>query len=113
MTNCVISPAYRTEECKPWVLPVVREAEKQLAGDETLTKEYLPVLGLESFTSAATSMLLGGKECAALTDGRVSIIDVILPANHIYLTQPGCVWKDNLTWQSWMVSMVTHPRSMV
>nr|BBA45747.1 glutamate oxaloacetate transaminase, cytoplasmic [Pachyrhynchus infernalis] len=51
--------AYRTDEGKPWVLPVVRAAEKALANDETLNKEYLPVLGLDSFSSLSTNMLLG------------------------------------------------------
>ncbi|XP_057653406.1 aspartate aminotransferase, cytoplasmic [Diorhabda carinulata] len=51
--------AYRTAEGKPWVLPVVRIAEKALANDESLNKEYLPILGLEAFSSAATTMLLG------------------------------------------------------
>ncbi|VEN57843.1 unnamed protein product [Callosobruchus maculatus] len=51
--------AYRTNEGKPWVLPVVRIAEQALANDEILNKEYLPVLGLETFAVAATKMLLG------------------------------------------------------
>lgn len=51
--------AYRTNEGKPWVLPVVRKVEKSLAEDDTLNHEYLPVLGLEAFSSAATKMLLG------------------------------------------------------
>ncbi|KAK5646925.1 hypothetical protein RI129_005389 [Pyrocoelia pectoralis] len=58
--------AYRTDEGKPWVLPVVREVEKLLASGETYNKEYLPVLGLESFTNAATSMLLGHDSPALL-----------------------------------------------
>lgn len=62
--------AYRTEDSKPWVLPVVRQAEQRLAADDSLTKEYLPVLGLESFTSAATSMLLGGNDSPAVVEGR-------------------------------------------
>jgi aspartate aminotransferase len=61
--------AYRTEESKPWVLPVVRKVEEQLAKDMTLNKEYLPVLGLQSFSSAATSMLLGG-DSMAIVEGR-------------------------------------------
>ncbi|VVC97577.1 unnamed protein product [Leptidea sinapis] len=36
--------AYRDENGKPWVLPVVRQMEKQMAADETLLHEYLPVL---------------------------------------------------------------------
>lgn len=51
--------AYRTNEGKPWVLPVVRKVEKSLAVDELQNHEYLPVLGLDAFTQAATAMLLG------------------------------------------------------
>jgi len=61
--------AYRTEKGQPWVLPVVREAEKVLAADETLNKEYLPVLGLEAFSNAAISMLLGC-DSSALIENR-------------------------------------------
>jgi aspartate aminotransferase len=51
------------------VLPIVRKLEQVLASDESLNKEYLPVLGLPSFTQAATSMLLG-KESPAILEGR-------------------------------------------
>lgn len=40
-----------------------------MAANETLNHEYLPVLGLESFTSAATSMLLGS-DSAPLAEDR-------------------------------------------
>lgn len=62
--------AYRDDNGKPWVLPVVRIAEKVLANDDTLNKEYLPVLGLESFCHAATKMLLGADN-AAVSENRV------------------------------------------
>lgn len=61
--------AYRTEEGKPWVLPVVRAAEKALANDETLNKEYLPVLGLDAFANLSTHMLLGD-DSKALSENR-------------------------------------------
>lgn len=64
--------AYRTEEGRPWVLPVVKKAEKVLAEqieEESINHEYLPVLGLESYTNAATLMLLG-KSSPALAEGR-------------------------------------------
>uniref|UniRef100_A0A1B6EGT9 Aspartate aminotransferase n=1 Tax=Clastoptera arizonana TaxID=38151 RepID=A0A1B6EGT9_9HEMI len=61
--------AYRTDEGKPWVLPVVRKMELKMANDMSLNKEYLPVLGLESFTNGATGMLLG-KQNPAIQDGR-------------------------------------------
>jgi len=54
--------AYRTDEGKPWILPVVKKAEKILAeriDKEEINHEYLPVLGLESFATSATNMLLG------------------------------------------------------
>jgi aspartate aminotransferase len=65
--------AYRTDEGKPWVLPVVRKTEKQLADDEVLNHEYLPVLGLEACSSAATRMLLGA-DSSVLQQGRVKLI---------------------------------------
>ncbi|KAG5683728.1 hypothetical protein PVAND_012993 [Polypedilum vanderplanki] len=51
--------AYRTEEGKPWVLPVVKKAEKAVVDDDSLNHEYLPVLGLDTYASAATALLLG------------------------------------------------------
>lgn len=53
------------------MLPVVRTAEKDLANDDALNKEYLPVLGLEAFSNAATSMLLGDNS-PAVVENRVS-----------------------------------------
>ena len=64
--------AYRTEQGKPWVLPCVKKAETKLAQqtqDETINHEYLPVLGLESFTTASTAMLLGDSS-TAIKEGR-------------------------------------------
>uniref|UniRef100_A0A336ME91 Aspartate aminotransferase n=1 Tax=Culicoides sonorensis TaxID=179676 RepID=A0A336ME91_CULSO len=61
--------AYRTAEGKPWVLPVVKKAEAKIVADTTLNHEYLPVLGLESLTRAATGLLLG-EDSAAIKDKR-------------------------------------------
>lgn len=61
--------AYRTNEGKPWVLPVVRKVEIQIASKETLNHEYLPVCGTEDFTKAATSLLLG-ENCKAVLEKR-------------------------------------------
>eukprot|EP00091_Calanus_sinicus_P024859 TRINITY_DN915_c0_g1_i2.p1 TRINITY_DN915_c0_g1~~TRINITY_DN915_c0_g1_i2.p1 ORF type:complete len:963 (-),score=315.93 TRINITY_DN915_c0_g1_i2:1408-4296(-) len=64
--------AYRTNEGKPWILPCVKKAEKKLSDQieaEAINHEYLPVLGLETFSSAATSMLLG-ENCVAIKEGR-------------------------------------------
>jgi len=61
--------AYRTDEAKPWVLPVVSEAEKQMADDKTLNHEYLPVAGMPDFRVAATKLLLGSNH-PAITGNR-------------------------------------------
>ncbi|XP_026323364.1 aspartate aminotransferase, cytoplasmic [Hyposmocoma kahamanoa] len=61
--------AYRDENGKPWVLPVVRKMESALAADPTLLHEYLPVLGLEDFTQASVSVLLG-QDNPVLAEGR-------------------------------------------
>ncbi|CAJ0571435.1 unnamed protein product, partial [Mesorhabditis spiculigera] len=62
--------AYRTEEAKPWVLPVVRTAEAALAADQTLNHEYLPVLGFEPFSKEATKLVLGA-DSPAIKEDRV------------------------------------------
>ncbi|XP_071947669.1 aspartate aminotransferase, cytoplasmic-like [Antedon mediterranea] len=51
--------AYRTDDGVPWVLPVVRQVEEQMAADRSLDHEYLPISGLQDFTSGAVRMILG------------------------------------------------------
>ncbi|EDV36801.1 uncharacterized protein Dana_GF11770 [Drosophila ananassae] len=51
--------AYRTDAGEPWVLPVVRRTEISIASDEKGNHEYLPVTGLDTFTNAATQLVLG------------------------------------------------------
>ncbi|CAI5454502.1 unnamed protein product [Caenorhabditis angaria] len=60
--------AYRTEEGKPWVLPVVHNTEVEIANDTTLNHEYLPVLGHEGFRKAATALVLGEDSVAIKED---------------------------------------------
>lgn len=51
--------AYKDDNGKPWVLPVVRTIEQQIATDLTLNHEYLPILGLTEFTNSAVKLVLG------------------------------------------------------
>ncbi|KAL8441539.1 hypothetical protein Emag_007082 [Eimeria magna] len=44
--------AYRTDEGLPYVFPVVKEVEKELAEDASLDKEYLPIDGLAELKPA-------------------------------------------------------------
>ncbi|PVV03950.1 hypothetical protein BB560_001553 [Smittium megazygosporum] len=51
--------AYRDENGKPWILPVVSKAEKILTSNPERNHEYLPMGGLPSFTSAAARIIFG------------------------------------------------------
>ena len=58
--------AYRDEHGKPWILPVVKKAELQLAKDieeEKINHEYLPILGYGTYSEAATQLILGTLCC--------------------------------------------------
>lgn len=95
--------AYRTNEAKPWVLPVVRQAELELAAEEQRDHEYLGQLGLESFTQAATKLLLG-EQSPAIAEGRATGVQTLsgtgalrvaadflrdhLPTRTVYISNP-------------------------
>ncbi|KAF9382791.1 Aspartate aminotransferase, cytoplasmic, partial [Podila verticillata] len=68
--------AYRTEEGKPWVLPVVKKADHILVNDDNLDHEYLPILGLESFRKASAKLILGA-DSKAIAEGRVGAAQCI------------------------------------
>ena len=63
-------PAYRTDEGKPWVLPVVKKVEKIIVHDDRLNHEYLPILGLPEFRSSASKIALGD-DSPAIQQNRV------------------------------------------
>ncbi|XP_030058780.1 aspartate aminotransferase, cytoplasmic [Microcaecilia unicolor] len=58
--------AYRTDDSQPWVLPVVKKVEHQIAKNDSLNHEYLPILGLPEFRSSASKIALGEKSQAIL-----------------------------------------------
>ncbi|KAJ2315182.1 Aspartate aminotransferase, cytoplasmic [Coemansia sp. RSA 2704] len=68
--------AYRTDEGKPWVLPVVRKAEQRMAQDPAANHEYLTVGGLPALTNGAQTLIFGG-DSAALKEKRVYTIQTI------------------------------------
>jgi aspartate aminotransferase len=94
--------AYRTEELQPYVLEVVREAERRMiaAGHD---KEYLPMQGLAEFCGATAELLLG-KGHPAIAEKRVATIQSLsgtgslrvgaafiakfLPGKAVYLPSP-------------------------
>ncbi|KAF7295026.1 Aspartate aminotransferase [Mycena indigotica] len=101
--------AYRDDNSKPWVLPVVKEATRILLQDESLDHEYLPITGLPEFTAAAAKLILGS-DSPAIAENRVSSVQTIsgTGANHLgalFLSrfyQWGSaekkVWLSNPTW---------------
>lgn len=64
--------AYRTEDLKPYVLDVVKKAERRII-DRNENKEYLPIEGLEAFRKATVELLLGS-DSKAVQEGRVAVI---------------------------------------
>ncbi|KAJ7740715.1 aspartate amino-transferase [Mycena maculata] len=100
--------AYRDDDNKPWILPVVKEATRILLNDETLDHEYLPITGLPEFTTAAAKLILGPSS-PALAEGRVASVQTIsgTGANHLgalflsrfyQWTGEKKVWLSNPTW---------------
>ena len=94
--------AYRDDNSKPWVLPVVKkvslacapvtaliiwlrhQATEVLLNDPTLDHEYLPITGLPEFTSAAARLVLGA-DSPAIAEKRVVSVQTIsgTGANHL------------------------------
>ncbi|KAJ8404922.1 hypothetical protein AAFF_G00333090 [Aldrovandia affinis] len=62
--------AYRTDDCQPWVLPVVKKVERMIVEDQGLNHEYLPILGLPEFRSSASKIALG-EDSPAIQENRV------------------------------------------
>ncbi|CDK24602.1 unnamed protein product [Kuraishia capsulata CBS 1993] len=65
--------AYRDQDGKPWVLPSVKLAEKAIHEDPAYNHEYLPIAGLQQFTSAAAKVILGSDSKALKDDKVVSV----------------------------------------
>ncbi|KAI4178749.1 MAG: hypothetical protein L6R41_008232 [Letrouitia leprolyta] len=76
--------AYRDDNAKPWVLPVVKKAEGVLQQDPNLNHEYLPIAGLAEFTSAAQKLVLGDNS-PAIQDKRVTSFQTISGTGAVHL----------------------------
>ncbi|ERM98604.1 aspartate aminotransferase, cytoplasmic [Amborella trichopoda] len=65
--------AYRTEEGKPLVLNVVKQAEQLLINDGSRVKEYLPITGLADFNKLSATLILGA-DSPAILEKRVATV---------------------------------------
>ncbi|KAF2217771.1 hypothetical protein CERZMDRAFT_108417 [Cercospora zeae-maydis SCOH1-5] len=76
--------AYRDDNAKPWVLPVVKQADELLRNDPNLNHEYLPIAGLPDFTSASQKLILG-KNSPAIAEKRVISLQTISGTGAVHL----------------------------
>jgi len=76
--------AYRDDNAKPWVLPVVRAAEEILRRDPELNHEYLPIAGLPAFTAASQKLILG-KNSAAIAEKRITSVQTISGTGAVHM----------------------------
>lgn len=63
--------AYRSEDGKPYVFPVVRKAEQMIVANTKLDKEYSPIDGDQEFNKGARGVLFGWNH-ADVSSGRVA-----------------------------------------
>jgi len=76
--------AYRDDNAKPWVLPVVKQAEELLRRDPNLNHEYLPIAGLPEFTTASQKLILG-KSSPAISEKRVTSMQTISGTGAVHI----------------------------
>lgn len=76
--------AYRDDQARPWVLPVVKKAEEIIFKDPNINHEYLPIAGLASFTSAAQKLILGAHS-PAIAESRVCSFQTISGTGAVHL----------------------------
>ncbi|KAK1843662.1 aminotransferase class I and II [Colletotrichum chrysophilum] len=76
--------AYRDDNAKPWVLPVVKKADEILRNDPELNHEYAPIAGIVSFTSKANELMLGA-DSPAIREKRTTSVQTISGTGAVHL----------------------------
>ncbi|KAL2839563.1 pyridoxal phosphate-dependent transferase [Aspergillus pseudodeflectus] len=76
--------AYRDDNAKPWVLPVVKKADDLIRNDPNLNHEYLPIKGLAEYTTAAQKLIIGAQS-PAIAENRVSTFQTISGTGAVHL----------------------------
>mmetsp|Transcript_17988 Transcript_17988/g.30622 ORF Transcript_17988/g.30622 Transcript_17988/m.30622 type:complete len:417 (-) Transcript_17988:31-1281(-) len=96
--------AYRSEDGKPFVFPVVRKAEQLIANNEKLDKEYAPIDGEADFNKGARGVLFGwdhkdvtsGRVCSAQTLSGTGALRII--GEFLKKFRPAPIYLSNPTW---------------
>lgn len=68
--------AYRTNEGKPFVFPIVKKVELEIANDMSLDKEYAPIEGIAEFVHGA-KMAAWGWDHPDVKSGRICTLQTI------------------------------------
>ncbi|KAI0965746.1 PLP-dependent transferase [Xylaria arbuscula] len=98
--------AYRDDNAKPWVLPVVKKADEILRNDPNLDHEYAPIAGILPFRSKAAELILGTGS-PAIQEKRVTSVQTISGTGAVHLGAlflarffPGnkAIYVSNPTW---------------
>jgi aspartate aminotransferase len=76
--------AYRDDNAKPWVLPVVKKADEILRNDPDLNHEYAPIAGVSTFTSKAAELIIGA-DSPAIKERRATSIQTISGTGAVHL----------------------------
>ncbi|KAK6448403.1 putative aspartate aminotransferase [Trichoderma asperellum] len=76
--------AYRDDNAKPWVLPVVKKADEILRNNPELNHEYAPIAGIESFTSKAAELMLGA-DSPAIQERRATSVQTISGTGAVHM----------------------------
>jgi len=96
--------AYRDNDGKPYVFPVVRAAEAKIVADTKLDKEYLPIEGNTEFLTGARGVLFGWDH-ADVNSGRVASCQTLsgtgalrVIGDFIKIHRPTALYLSNPTW---------------
>lgn len=98
--------AYRDNNAKPWVLPVVKKADEILRNDPELNHEYAPIAGIASMTARAAELMLG-VDSPALKEKRATSLQTVSGTGAVHLgalflskffTGNKTVYLSNPTW---------------
>ncbi|KAI0005269.1 pyridoxal phosphate-dependent transferase [Xylariaceae sp. FL0662B] len=77
--------AYRDDNAKPWILPVVKKADDILHSNPNLDHEYAPIAGVASFTSKAAELIIGGPDSPAIKEKRITSVQTISGTGAVHL----------------------------
>lgn len=96
--------AYRSDEGKPYIFPVVKKAEQMIVADPSLDKEYAPIEGLPDFNKGARGVVFGfdhplvndPRVVSAQTLSGTGALTII--ANFLAKFRPSPIYVSNPTW---------------